>query len=67
MLLLLPPNRIMFSVVSYKEFLTMFHAKRTRVFDNLQPMESTVGREEGLIGLDAKIPGGCYDSTRSGA
>jgi hypothetical protein len=44
----------------------MFHEKRNRVFDNLENRESTVNSED-LVGLDAKIPGGRYDSTRSGA
>ncbi|CAJ1936173.1 unnamed protein product [Cylindrotheca closterium] len=52
--------------ISYAEFLSMFRQNRTNLFDIIEPAES-VYSEDGLLGLDAKIPGGKFDSSRSGA
>jgi len=52
--------------LSYAEFLNMFHQNRTNLFDDMSTRESSVD-ENLLVGLDAKIPGGKFDSSRSGA
>jgi hypothetical protein len=44
----------------------MFHDKRNKVLDKLEPTEASTGFTEELVGLDAKIRGGAFDSTRSG-
>jgi len=58
--------------LSYAEFLNMFHQNRTNLFDDISTRESSAEdnlstRESSLVGLDAKIPGGKFDSSRSGA
>jgi len=56
--------------ISYREFLEMFREKRTNYIDTLGPvrMESTMTvDDDNLVGLDAHIPGGKFDSSRSGA
>ena len=55
--------------VSYTEFLSMFRQNRTNLFDMIAPgpTESIHSADESLLGLDAKIPGGKFDSSRSGA
>lgn len=55
--------------ISYAEFLNMFRQNRTNLFDMIVPgpTESVHSGDESLVGLDAKIPGGKFDSSRSGA
>ena len=55
--------------VSYTEFLNMFRQNRTNLYDMIVPgpTESVHSGDESLVGLDAKIPGGKFDSSRSGA
>ena len=62
----LTPSNASSVSVSYVEFLSMFRQNRTNLFDIIEPAES-VYSEDDLVGLDAKIPGGKFDSSRSGA
>ena len=54
------------TLVSYKEFLALFRKNRISKVIQVAHLESSVSEKEGdasLVGLDAKIPGGKYDST----
>jgi hypothetical protein len=54
----------MFSSVSYPEFLEMFRSETISLVQSVVKSESTVSGEEGsLLGIDAKIPGGRFDSS----
>ena len=52
--------------VSWDEFLILFRQQSASILGQLQPRESTLSEAaEGdgeLLGLDAKIPGGKFDS-----
>ena len=53
-------------LVSYKEFLGLFRKKHLNRVFQIAHLESTMSEQEGdsnLVGLEAKIPGGKYDST----
>ena len=52
--------------VSYKEFLGLFRKKHRNKLFQIAHLDSSVSEKEGdaqLVGLEAKIPGGKYDST----
>lgn len=54
-----------FAPVSYPEFLEMFRSSQNSMLLQVRHMESEMSVDDsnkGLIGLDAKIPGGKYDS-----
>ena len=53
-------------LVSHKEFLGLFRKKHLNKVFQIAHLESTMSEQEGdsnLVGLEAKIPGGKYDST----
>lgn len=53
-------------LVSWDEFLQLFRQQHTKRMSEIQHLESTVTEgDANLIGLDAKIPGGRFDSTVS--
>jgi hypothetical protein len=52
--------------VTYQEFLTMFRKKTVALKKTVVHEESDItdaGSDEDLLGLDAKIPGGRFDSS----
>jgi hypothetical protein len=50
--------------LSYKEFLVMFRQRTSKLLHQVAHLDSTdLEGAENLIGLDAKIPGGRFDST----
>ena len=52
--------------ISWDEFLQLFRQQHTKRMSAIQHMESTATESDAnLIGLDAKIPGGKFDSTVS--
>lgn len=53
--------------VSYQEFLQAFRTKTIANTVEFNRQDSSIldGSSENLLGLDAKIPGGKYDSNRS--
>lgn len=50
--------------VSYQEFLAMFRKQTSTLVNDLQTLDSTVSSidESALVSIDAKIPGGKFDS-----
>ena len=57
------PSRSDFAV-SYQEFLEGFRSNTVAKAMQLQDMDDSVSDAGDLLGLDAKIPGGIYDSKR---
>jgi hypothetical protein len=51
--------------LSYKEFLVMFRQRTSKLVQQVAHLDASTDLEgaENLIGLDAKIPGGRFDST----
>lgn len=50
--------------VSFDEFVAMFRTQTKELsLDNATSIDSKRSEEGSLLGLDAKIPGGKYDST----
>lgn len=53
-----------YTTVSFEEFLAMFRTQTNKLsLDNAKSFDSKLGDDASLLGLDAKIPGGKYDST----
>jgi len=54
---------ILASLVSYEEFLSLFRSEQTSFINKAVSLDYTMScDDESLLGLDAKIPGGKYDS-----
>jgi hypothetical protein len=51
--------------ISYKEFLEAFRKETEAMADNIALVEKPSDSDEELVGLEAKIPGGRYDSNLS--
>jgi hypothetical protein len=57
-----------FAAVSYQDFLQLFRNKRKALVNEIEAMDTSGDSDSnsaGLVGLDAKIPGGKFDSTIS--
>ena len=56
-------NDFLFSTVTYEEFLELFRKETKSMLSTMISLDSTIRDVDGdLIGLDAKIPGGKFDS-----
>ena len=61
------PSLCCVGVVSYQEFLGMFRKDTKKLVKQLTGMAAMMKSEDGLVGIDAKIPGGaCDPSVKNG-